>query len=482
MPSVSPAPQLEADAVDRLERQPAAPQQAADRHREMDREILDLQERLAHVKPSRWQALARPRPNSSSSGRSRQRSNAKGQRSRNAQPSGRAWRFGGCPGIVAELGRGLLVEARHRAKQSPGVRVLGVLEDRLDRPLLDDPAAVHHHDPLAQARDHAEVVGDQDDRHAELAPQRLQQLQDLRLHRDVERRGRLVGDQEVRLAKQRDRDHHPLAHAAGELVGVQIDPAPRRRNPHLIEQPHARGARVLLAHALVLDQHLGHLARDPKVRIERGHRVLEDHREADAADPVQRPRRQVQELLAAKAGAAGAAAVPGEQPHDREKGLGLARAGLADHAHALARLDPEADVAHRRHLALGRGEAGGQILDLQDRGHRPGLQLHGLAQCGQPVRPSRMPQHLRRHGRICPARSTGPVEFSASRSAGAGIIVAAGAGAQPTSELACARGQFCKRLAPAPCGCYDFCRHYGSGPVKVLRCVARRTTLVVLAG
>ena len=132
----------------------------------------------------------------------------------------------------------------------------------------------------------------------------------------------------------------------------------------------ARRAGRLLAHALVLDQHLGHLARDPQVGIERGHRVLEDHRQADAADSVQLARRQVQELLAAKARAAGADAVAGEQAHDREEGLGLARAGLADHPHALAGLDGAADLADRSHLALGRGEAGGQIGDFQDRGHR----------------------------------------------------------------------------------------------------------------
>ena len=46
----------------------------------------------------------------------------------------------------------------------------------------------------------------------------------------------------------------------------------------------ARRRALRLAHAPMLDQDLGHLARDPQVRIERGHRVLEDHREADAAD------------------------------------------------------------------------------------------------------------------------------------------------------------------------------------------------------
>ena len=44
--------------------------------------------------------------------------------------------------------------------------------------------------------------------------------QDLRLHGDVERRRRLVGDQELGLERQAHRDHHALLHAARELVGI----------------------------------------------------------------------------------------------------------------------------------------------------------------------------------------------------------------------------------------------------------------------
>ena len=47
---------------------------------------------------------------------------------------------------------------------------------------------------------------------------RMQEIEDLRLDRHVERGRRLVGDQELGPAGERHRDHHPLAHAAGELV------------------------------------------------------------------------------------------------------------------------------------------------------------------------------------------------------------------------------------------------------------------------
>ena len=50
------------------------------------------------------------------------------------------------------------------------------------------------------------------------------QLQNLRLDRDVERGGRLVGDQELGRAGERHRDHDALALAAGELVRIIPDP------------------------------------------------------------------------------------------------------------------------------------------------------------------------------------------------------------------------------------------------------------------
>jgi hypothetical protein len=48
----------------------------------------------------------------------------------------------------------------------------------------------------------------------ELARPGLQQIEDLRLDRHVERRRRLVREDELRVARQRHRDHHALTHAA----------------------------------------------------------------------------------------------------------------------------------------------------------------------------------------------------------------------------------------------------------------------------
>ena len=69
-------------------------------------------------------------------------------------------------------------------------------------------------------RNDAEIMGDQHHRHAGLVAQRGDQREHLRLHRHVERGGRLVREQQARPAGQRQRDRDALRHAAGDLVRI----------------------------------------------------------------------------------------------------------------------------------------------------------------------------------------------------------------------------------------------------------------------
>ena len=98
--------------------------------------------------------------------------------------------------------------------------MLRVANSSTHRRFLDDPAGVHHRDAVGHFGDDAEVVRDQEQRQAEALLQVAQQIENLRLDRDVERRRRLVGDDERRIARQRDRDQRALAQAAGELVRI----------------------------------------------------------------------------------------------------------------------------------------------------------------------------------------------------------------------------------------------------------------------
>ena len=98
-------------------------------------------------------------------------------------------------------------------------------EHALGGAALDQARRIHHVHAVGVARDDAEIVRDDDDRDAEPARQVLHQLEDLRLDGDVERGGRLVGDEQLRIAGKPDRDHHALAHAAGELMRILVEPA-----------------------------------------------------------------------------------------------------------------------------------------------------------------------------------------------------------------------------------------------------------------
>ena len=101
---------------------------------------------------------------------------------------------------------------------------VGRANNSAHRRLLDDLARVHHRHLMCDARHHAKVVRDQQHRQPQIALQLGKQAQDLRLHRDVERGGRLVGDQQLRLAQQRHGDHHALAQPAGQLVRELAQP------------------------------------------------------------------------------------------------------------------------------------------------------------------------------------------------------------------------------------------------------------------
>ena len=127
-------------------------------------------------------------------------------------------------------------------------------------------------------------MGDQDDGEPALLAKLAQQLQDLGLHRHVQGGGRLVGDEQARPAGERAGDHHPLAHAAAELMGIGIDPALGIGDPHIgqeLDGPPARGRGV---QALMDPQHLADLAADGHQRIEMGRGILEDHGDALAAE------------------------------------------------------------------------------------------------------------------------------------------------------------------------------------------------------
>ncbi len=91
--------------------------------------------------------------------------------------------------------------------------------------LLNEAGRIHHVHAGGIARDHAEIVRDDDERDPKPAREILHQLEDLCLDRDVERGCRLIGDDKLRVAGEADCNHHALADASRELVRVLRKPA-----------------------------------------------------------------------------------------------------------------------------------------------------------------------------------------------------------------------------------------------------------------
>ena len=133
-------------------------------------------------------------------------------------------------------------QVRDGREQRLGVRVLRAAEDLLARsPALDDPAVLHDDDPVRHVGHHAHVVGDEDDAGVDPGAQVAHELEDLGLHRDVERGGRLVRDEQLGLARDRLRDHRALPLTAGELVRVGVEAPLRARGSRRAGAARSRG-------------------------------------------------------------------------------------------------------------------------------------------------------------------------------------------------------------------------------------------------
>ena len=241
------------------------------------------------------------------------------------------------------------------------------MKDRVRFALLDEAGGIHHDHAVGIARNHAQVMRDDDQRNVELARQILHQFENLRLNRHVEGGRRLVGDDEAGIAGKPDRDHHPLAHAAGELMRILIEPALRVGDADQPKQFDRARSRLLVIHPELNLQRLGDLQSDGQDRIERGHRLLEDHRDVAAADLAHLFVAERQQVAPVE-GDAAAGNAPGmrrQKPHDRERRDRLARTGFADDGDDLAAVDVEAQPLDRAHDAARRQEVNMQIFDLE---------------------------------------------------------------------------------------------------------------------
>src|SRR5262245_46390203 len=281
-------------------------------------------------------------------------------------------------GLTADgIERFLAAELRHRADQGARVGMLGGVEELAHRRLLDDLARVHDGHPVAHLRNDAEVVRDEDQGHAGLALDVLQEVQVLRLDRHVEVGRGLVGDDEARPAGQRDGADDALPHAAAHLMRILAHAPLGRRDPDGAEQALHALAQRAAAQVLVEERGLRHLPEDREERVQRGHRVLQDDGDPAAADPAKLALALARQVLALEEDApAHDPGGPGQEPHDRQTRGGFAAPRLADEAKGLTFVQCEAHAVHRSDDArTSEGEEMGlEIADLKNRVARHGPQ------------------------------------------------------------------------------------------------------------
>jgi hypothetical protein len=154
--------------------------------------------------------------------------------------------------------------------------VEGLAVERLGRAELAQAPEVHDRDAVGDLLDQREVVGDEQVGEPELRTQALEEVEDLGLDEDVERRDRLVADDERRVERERAGNGHALGLAARELaraapavdVGIQSDGV-----EHLAHAP----AAFLAATDAVGDERLLDDVGDAPLGVQRAERVLEDH-------------------------------------------------------------------------------------------------------------------------------------------------------------------------------------------------------------
>ncbi len=278
-----------------------------------------------------------------------------------------------------------------RAQELAGVGVPGSGEDLPRVADLDDLAGVHHRHPVASLGDDAQVVGDQQQGGAVVGAQVVEDPDDLRLDQDVERGGGLVGDHERRTQHQRQGDHQPLPHAAGELVRVGV--VARGRDAHHPQRLQRPSLDLGLADRLVVRlQGLGEVLADPHQRVQPGQRLLEDHAQVAPAHGVLLLRLELEHVDAAEPELPVARAALGQQPDQAAAERGLAAAGLADQSEDLALPDVEAHAVDRAHRAALGAVPDAQVARLQ----------HRLPRDPRPARPA--PRRCRSSGGLPLAR------------------------------------------------------------------------------
>jgi hypothetical protein len=212
---------------------------------------------------------------------------------------------------------------------------------------LDDLAEIHHRDAMADVLDDRDVVRDEQIGEPEIALQIDEQVDDLRLHRHVERRYRLVADNEARPQRQGAGNPDALTLTAGEFVRVAVERL--GPEPDLLCQL-GYLARQFGAHGNTeISQRLADDVAHRKARVQRRIGILKDHLHL----PAEGPYVAFGQAVNARAAEPNLAGGRIDQLEDRLADRRFTAAAFADKTQRLAGLDVEGDIVDSAYLADG---------------------------------------------------------------------------------------------------------------------------------
>ena len=233
--------------------------------------------------------------------RDRTASKRSAQRGANAQPAAAGRAPARCPGIARQARAGRAAGNRREQAARVGMRRR---REQIARPAPAStmrPAYITATRSAISATTPRSCVMSSSDRW-NCAPHLAQQIENLRLHRDVERRRRLVGDDAAR-ARRRARARSSRA-AAGRR-SADADTRARAAPDRACARRRAARPRGAVAAAPrarpCTRERLLDLIADRVDRIERDHRLLEDEADAPAADAAHRRFVEVEQVLRRRA-------------------------------------------------------------------------------------------------------------------------------------------------------------------------------------
>ena len=241
-----------------------------------------------------------------------------------------------------------------------------------------DLPQVHDGNLVGNVFDHRHVVGDEHIGQPHLFLQILQKVQDLRLDGNIQRRDRLITDNELRVHRQGAGNADALAAATVQFVRVTVF-QPLRQADQFHQFIYALVDCLLALYDAGDFQRFGNQLGDAHAGIQRGVRILEDHLDLVAV---------AAELSAGQRHNVGA--VKQDLPaggllqfHDQLSQRGLATTGLAHDAQGRAFFNLQVDIVHRMQFSVGDIKVFFQVFGFQQCAHRAAsfpVQKH-LTQC-----------------------------------------------------------------------------------------------------